>query len=58
MTYDAKELAQYPEIMNKEQLRKCYLIDWLSTEEHNATTRKSRLHIDRLWELQKWSDGQ
>ena len=22
MTYDAKELEQYPEIMNKEQLRK------------------------------------
>ena len=81
MTYDAKELEQYPEIMNKEQLRtvcewirfgklralalqhkymipKCYLIDWLSTDEHNATTRKSRRHIDRLWELQKWSDGQ
>ena len=39
-------------------LPKCYLIDWLSTDEHNATTRKSRRHIDRLWELQKWSDGQ
>ena len=26
MTYDAKELAQYPEIMNKEQLRKvCHI---------------------------------
>lgn len=27
MTYDAKELEQYPEIMNKEQLRKaCHKI--------------------------------
>ena len=34
------------------------LIDWLSTDEHNATLRKSRRHVDRLWELQKWSDGQ
>lgn len=26
MTYDAKELEQYPEIMNKEQLRKaCHI---------------------------------
>ena len=26
MTYDAKELAQYPEIMNKEQMRKvCHI---------------------------------
>ena len=24
MTYDAEELKQYPEIMNKEQLRKDY----------------------------------
>lgn len=45
-------------LQHKYMIPKCYLIDWLSTDEHNATTRKSRRHIDRLWELQKWSDGQ
>ena len=45
-------------LQHKYMIPKCYLIDWLSTDEHNATTRKSRRHTDRLWELQKWSDGQ
>ena len=45
-------------LQHKYIIPKCYLIDWLSTDEHNATLRKSRRHIDRLWELQKWSDGQ
>ena len=45
-------------LQHKYMIPKCCLIDWLSTDEHNATTRKSRRHIDRLWELQKWSDGQ
>ena len=45
-------------LQHKYMIPKCYLIDWLSTDEHNATLRKSRRHIDRLWELQKWSDGQ
>ena len=45
-------------LQHKYLIPKCYLIDWLSTDEHNATLRKSRRHIDRLWELQKWSDGQ
>ena len=45
-------------LQHKYMIPKCYLIDWLSSEEHNTTTRKSRRHIDRLWELQKWSDGQ
>ena len=45
-------------LQHKYMIPKCYLIDWLSSGEHNATLRKSRRHIDRLWELQKWSDGQ
>ena len=45
-------------LQHKYMIPKCYLIDWLSTDEHNATLRKSRRHVDRLWELQKWSDGQ
>ena len=45
-------------LQHKYMIPKCYLIDWLSSEEHNTTTRKSRRHIDRLWELQKLSDGQ
>ena len=45
-------------LQHKYMIPKCYLIDWLSTDEHNATLRKSRRHIDRLWELQKWRDGQ
>ena len=45
-------------LQHKYMIPKCYLIDWLSSDEHNATLRKSRRHIDRLWELQKWSDGQ
>ena len=45
-------------LQHKYMVPKCYLIDWLSSDEHNATLRKSHRHIDRLWELQKWSDGQ
>lgn len=45
-------------LQHKYMIPKYYLIDWLSSDEHNATLRKSRRHIDRLWELQKWSDGQ
>ena len=45
-------------LQHKYMTPKCYLIDWLSSDEHNATLRKSHRHIDRLWELQKWSDGQ
>ena len=45
-------------LQHKYMIPKCYLIDWLSSDEHNSTLRKSRRHIDRLWELQKWSDGQ
>ena len=35
---------------------KCYLIDWLCSDDYNNTNRKSRRHIDMLWEAQKWRD--
>lgn len=34
-------------LQHKYMIPKCYLIDWLSTDEHNATLRKSRRHAVR-----------
>lgn len=42
---------------HKYMIPKLYLIDWLCSEEYNITNRKSREHIDMLWELHKWDDG-
>ena len=41
----------------KYMIPKCYLIDWLCSDEYNNTNRKSREHINMLWELSKWNDG-
>ena len=45
-------------LLQKYMIPKCYLIDWLCSDDYNNTNRKSRRHIDMLWEAQKWSDGQ
>ena len=45
-------------LLQKYMIPKCYLIDWLCSDDYNSTNRKSRRHIDMLWEAQKWSDGQ
>lgn len=39
---------------NKNMIPKVYLIDWLCSEAYNNTNRKSRKHLDTLWELSKW----
>lgn len=36
---------------NKYMIPKCYLIDWLSSEAYNRTYRKSKKHVDMLWEI-------
>ena len=41
----------------KYMVPKCYLIDWLCSDEYNNTNRKTREHVDMLWELSKWNDG-
>ena len=49
---DYKALA----LLQKYMIPKCYLIDWLCSDDYNNTNRKSRRHIDMLWEAQKWRD--
>ena len=44
-------------LLQKYMIPKCYLIDWLCSDEYNNTNRKSREHINMLWELSKWNDG-
>ena len=44
-------------LLQKYMIPKCYLIDWLCSDDYNNTNRKSRRHIDMLWEAQKWRDG-
>jgi hypothetical protein len=41
----------------KYMIPKSYLIDWLSSDEYNRTIRKSKTHVNMLWELHKWNDG-
>ena len=41
-------------LLQKYMIPKCYLIDWLCSDDYNNTNRKSRRHIDMLWEAQKW----
>ena len=43
-------------LLQKYMIPKCYLIDWLRSDDYNNTNRKSRRHIDVLWEAQKWND--
>ena len=43
-------------LLQKYMIPKCYLIDWLCSDDYNNTNRKSRRHIDMLWEAQKWRD--
>mgnify|MGYP002536543960 CR=1 FL=1 len=43
-------------LLQKYMIPKCYLIDWLCSDDYNNTNRKSRRHIDMLWEVQKWND--
>ena len=43
-------------LLQKYMIPKCYLIDWLCSDDYNNTNRKSRRHIDMLWEVQKWRD--
>ena len=43
-------------LLQKYMIPKCYLIDWLCSDDYNNTNRKSRRHIDMLWEAQKWND--
>ena len=45
-----------PALLQKYMIPKCYLIDWLCSDDYNNTNRKSRRHIDMLWEAQKWRD--
>ena len=59
---DEKKLRRYYEsklaaLPQKYMIPKCYLIDWLCSDDYNNTNRKSRRHIDMLWEVQKWRDG-
>ena len=51
--YYESKLAALPQ---KYMIPKCYLIDWLCSDDYNNTNRKSRRHIDMLWEAQKWRD--
>ena len=58
---DEKKLRRYYEsklkalaLLQKYMIPKCYLIDWLCSDDYNNTNRKSRRHIDMLWEAQKW----
>ena len=44
-------------LLQKYMIPKCYLIDWLCSDDYNNTNRKSRRPIDMLWEAQKWRDG-
>ena len=44
------------ERLKEYMIPKCYLIDWLCSDDYNNTNRKSRRHIDMLWEAQKWRD--
>ena len=44
-------------LLQKYMIPKCYLIDWLCSDEYNNANRKSREHINMLWELSKWNDG-
>ena len=44
-------------LLQKCMIPKCYLIGWLCSDDYNNTNRKSRRHIDMLWEAQKWRDG-
>ena len=60
---DEKKLRRYYEsklkalaLLQKYMIPKCYLIDWLCSDDYNNTNRKSRRHIDMLWEAQKWRD--
>ena len=39
-------------LLQKYMIPKCYLIDWLCSDDYNNTNRKSRRHIDMLWEAQ------
>lgn len=41
----------------KYMIPKTYLIDWLCSDEYNNITRKSREHVDMLWEIKKWANG-
>ena len=43
-------------LLQKYMIPKCYLIEWLCSDDYNNTNRKSRRHIDMLWEAQKWRD--
>lgn len=43
-------------LLQKYMIPKCYLIGWLCSDDYNNTNRKSRRHIDMLWEAQKWRD--
>ena len=43
-------------LLQKYMIPKCYLIDWLCSDDYNNTNRQSRRHIDMLWEAQKWRD--
>ena len=44
------------ERLKEYMIPKCYLIDWLRSDDYNNTNRKSRRHIDMLGEAQKWRD--
>lgn len=38
---------------HKYMIPKCFLLDWLSSEEYNRTNRKSKKHVEMLWEISR-----
>ena len=42
---------------HKYVIPKCYLLDWLCSDEYNGINRKSKTHVDTLWEIKKLSDS-
>lgn len=45
-------------LLHKYVIPQEFLIEWLCSDAYNNTRRKSRQHIDFLWELQQWDDKQ
>lgn len=61
MTYDKLAFRSLLDVISKEQIRiachisKCFLIEYLSTDNYNKTNRKTKEHLDAIWQVCKQS---
>ena len=56
-TWVRKGKLRAMKLWGKYQIPKIWLIDWLSSEAYNAICRKTKQHIDTLWEINGWRKG-